>query len=373
MLRDVTPGLLFAVLSSASSFGQDALPTSYTVTNLGSAFADDSVSFAGGLSNQGHVVGQGDASAGVEAGSYAYLAHEDQLFALRPSVGDPTWLSSRARAVNDIGEVVGTYGTSPSFMFFGFYWKEGVATRLLDPVGFNAFPTAINKAGWIVGDTTTVTMPGVQSEGVLWDPNLQSVWLDGFVTAQAINDSGFILGAAPTAASGFSTVIWDRQLVPHVLESRVPDAGPGEKWQSLGSAQALNDLGQISGAGFHAPSGEVRPYLLTPADLWLSVTAAGLAGSTSTFDVTGMPAFESVVLVGDLDDPLDLGYRRMAGCGGVGVSMGAPRVVAIGTANSAGEASMTWLVPQALAGVPLRLQALVEATCDVSNVVELLY
>ena len=97
---------LVVCIPLAFSSAQDAMPTRYTATNLGAVFEEEAVTSATGLSNEGHVAGQGNAPADAPQGIYAFVWLEDRMVQVQQDAEVPVWLSSRGRDVNGEGAVV---------------------------------------------------------------------------------------------------------------------------------------------------------------------------------------------------------------------------------------------------------------------------
>ena len=182
-------------------------------------------------------------------------------------------VNSRASALNDIGQVVGTGFNSPQH---GFLWDAGVTTplatdgasdvnasgqvvgyRLDNPKGGNPIPvmwengvvtdlggigvaSAINEAGQIVGNRFGL-MPDGRPSPVLWqdgavvDLPTPFEGLGGWATG--VNELGQIAGNALTTLDEGHAVLW--------TDGVPTDLGPGE-------AAAINDLGQVVGSRFES-------------------------------------------------------------------------------------------------------------------------
>ncbi|MEQ1894927.1 MAG: hypothetical protein ABL998_20485 [Planctomycetota bacterium] len=105
-----------------------------------------------------------------------------------------TWGDTTAVNVNDVGTVVGFFGTDIGGFSLtrGYRWQAGVSAELLDPTGNRAFPQAINAEGWIVGYAGghAAGTPGA----VIWAPDLRPSFVDGLDRATDINDAGLLVG-----------------------------------------------------------------------------------------------------------------------------------------------------------------------------------
>jgi probable HAF family extracellular repeat protein len=152
--------------------------------------------------------------------------------------------SSEATGINDLGQVVGYGGINeygPLFREFtqAFLWQEGSMRSLgaLDcPCSFNerygtSAAYGINAAGQAVGDSTTV---------------------------RGINESGEVVGESGAAGGAIARAfLWQDGVMRDLNGLIAPDSG----WVLTGAA-AINDAGQIVGAGLH--EGRRRAFLLTP-------------------------------------------------------------------------------------------------------------
>jgi uncharacterized membrane protein len=121
-------------------------------------------------------------------------------------------LGSRARDINDAGQVVGSAEGSASL------WHSGVLELLPEPsaAAHDAEALGINNDGLIVGYT---------------------------------NIAGYEHAA-----------VWDRGEAHLLVDLIPPDSG----WAVLDRATDVNSFGQIVGWGSRAPGGSLRAFLLTP-------------------------------------------------------------------------------------------------------------
>lgn len=146
--------------------------------------------------------------------------------------------------VNDSGQVTGRASGGNG----GFFWSDGIMTNLGDVPGGSsyAYGQGINNSGQVVGygGSDTGADAFVWENGTLTAlPDLERGDLPQsttWATAEDINDSGQIVGR-----SGAYAVIWENG------EARALASDPN--FGGLGMANAINDLGQITGR----TSGEV--------------------------------------------------------------------------------------------------------------------
>jgi probable HAF family extracellular repeat protein len=176
--------------------------------------------------------------------------------------------SSEAYALNDSGTVVGEALTFDGFAFWSHaFVHDGSGMLGLGTLGgASAYSRAtdINEAGVVVGQT--------EGPGRVWTHAFR--WKDGAMTdigalvstgdsfAEAINDSGLIVGASTHGTgggAGVNAVLWEKGGI-HQLHERIVNSGHG--WV-LVSAQDINNNGAIVGYGY-APSGLIHAFKLNP-------------------------------------------------------------------------------------------------------------
>ncbi|MCE9595614.1 MAG: hypothetical protein K8S98_15610 [Planctomycetes bacterium] len=305
---------------------------------------------------------------------------------LRAIMWDPSLAPSfvadltSASGINASNQVVG-WRSDAAGTLRGFLWENGVLTSLgsLDPLNKgNVLPRAINDGGRVVG----ASVIGGHEHAFLWTAasgmtELTGLGVAGFpfnVSANDINSSGWILGYAPNA-QGQADVLWGPDGSIRELAPLIPDIGPGKTWSQFFGAHSLNDAGQIGAVAITSAlppavlGPQLRPILLTPANLTASALTPGTAGSVNTLQVSGATPGALAILAADADDPLDRGYATIEGCGSMGLAMKAPRVVASAPVDATGHATLTWKVPSSLTGVSMRVQVFQKSECFVSNVV----
>lgn len=170
----------FACFSLAILFGVTATLRSepFTFTAINPPFFPEGSTIAGGINNAGEVVGY------VRLSGPGYLLTADK-FTMIGIAGDVTFPFD----INDVGEIVGTYGRS------GFLLGGGVFTRIDFPSATFTGARSINDAGQILGiysDPRNGLHGFLLSEGVFTTidfPEAKST------AASGINNAGQIVGS----------------------------------------------------------------------------------------------------------------------------------------------------------------------------------
>jgi len=268
-----------------------------------------------------------------------------------------------ARDINDAGQIVVQNADDEHASLY----DHGQVTHLGTLGGTRTSARAINAHGHITGHS--MANNGVM-RAFVWKRETGMVELldmgfpDRTTEAYDINDDGFIVGAV-SVASGLKPAIWSPDLVPHLLEDLVP-----RRWAHMSFPSAINSYGQIVGTGVIGdPNIPFAGYLLTPANLELSAPSPGFAGTMNSVTITNVAEGARVDLVASLEfGETDEGYRRIPGCGGIGVSMPSPHLVGSAIAGTEG-ATIRFFVPMRGAGRAVRVQAFDRTGCEVSNVV----
>lgn len=222
---------------------------------------------------------------------------------------------TRARAINDRGEVVGTATLEGDTETRGFYF-DGSSTTLLEGLTADAASAAngLNENGDIVGQS--IDLNRLTSTAVLWrgdeiiDLGAALRCVGG--TALAVNDAGVVVGMATVDTPFSKGLIWNEETGGQLI-------GMLEGRQG-GANRAINDAGNVVGDSFFFGD-PGQAHFVMPGDhgyetqpIGAPPPFSGVAWAISNTDmVVGMaaPAFRphtAAIFTLDAEDPLiDLG------------------------------------------------------------------
>jgi probable HAF family extracellular repeat protein len=230
----------------------------------------------GGMVNLGTLAG-GNSSAAFEINSSGMIAGDS--FISSKQVNATSWtnrqiknLGSLPKAIftagldiNDDNEIVGesVFSYGPPFKSHGFAWTSG--SGMIDlgtlPGGVTSIANAINLSGIIVGQSDGSSTGG-HWHAVEWDVSrkihdLGTLPGGTYSVAFAINDSDVVVGYGNLSDNAPHAMIWNSS-GKQDLNALIPaDSG----WVLI-NANAINNVGQITGYGTH--NGYNRAFLLTP-------------------------------------------------------------------------------------------------------------
>ena len=171
----------------------------------------------------------------------------------------------QVNAINNAGQMAGI-STTASEQWHAFFWSARGGMVDLGTLGNGEFSTAsgINNSGQVIGESTTLAGDPFE-DPTLWDTEHAFLWtaeggmidlgtLGGTLSrANAINDSGQVVGRSETASGESHAFLW-------TAEGGMVDLG------TLGgpfsTAYLINNLGQVAGQG-EIPSGEWHAFLWT--------------------------------------------------------------------------------------------------------------
>jgi probable HAF family extracellular repeat protein len=242
--------------ANASNISQRAfLYSNGVMQDLGSLGGVNSS--ASGINDRGQVVGDSQTSTGA---FHAFLYSHGVMQDLSSLVG----ASSDAIGINNNGQIVGSFNTSTGTTH-AYLYSNGTMQDLGTLSGYvNSIGNAINAIGEVVGavclniscfketgQAFLYTHGVMQALGTLGGDNS---------SANAINDSGEIVGWADTSAGATHAFLYSHGVMVD-LNSEI---GSATTIYSLTSAEAINDDGQIVANGVEIASGQYVALLLTP-------------------------------------------------------------------------------------------------------------
>ncbi|MFG0329560.1 MAG: hypothetical protein ACF8PN_06625 [Phycisphaerales bacterium] len=239
------------------------------------------------------------------------------------------------------------------------YWDRNLALVELDDLdGPFAEARAMNREGIACGYAES-------GEGEMtalsWDNGVM-IALGGFPTggdsfAYDLNVVPEFIGEAYlVAADEMQAVLWKNDRITN-LNTLLP---PGSSWDTLLSAHAINNAGQIVGVGRNS-NGERHAYLLDPK-LGLANPIPGEAGELNLIDAAGATPGARVHIVYGFE----YGSTAVPGCPGVNLDIARPTRLASLTADETGHAIIEVFVPQAARLRTTLLQAIEEGSCEKS-------
>ncbi len=213
--------------------------------------------FVSDINNNGQMVG---GWTDLNGKAHPLLGNQDTVTDLGSFNGITN--SNTARAINDLGQVVGnaiTTNAQGQDQSLGWLWENGIKTRLNFPKDLSFFPEEINNLGQIVGSSYPFSEPPfyyphavvVTKDQVIELPTLNGSSESG---GYDINNIGQVVGSSNSEA-----VLWSDGdvLGLGILGSNV----------NTGSvARGINDLGQI--VGFSTISEASFPTYGLHAFLW---------------------------------------------------------------------------------------------------------
>ena len=180
---------------------------------------------------------------------------------------------SAAYGINDLGQAVGSSDfRNAQSEAHATLFSDGQQIDLGVIGGYNSRARAINDAGQVVG-TSTIDSSGARHAFLFEDGNMHDLGTLGgeYSEARAINSSGVVVGLS--AVTGFydvSPFIYSAGSMVDLNSLLEPSSG----WL-LTNATSINDLGQIVGSG--TIDGETHGFILTPVPEPRSIVLAGLA------------------------------------------------------------------------------------------------
>jgi probable HAF family extracellular repeat protein len=172
-------------------------------------YGDDSS--AVGINNLGQVVG------------YAISPTDNMQHAviwtngIIQSMGTFNGYQVNAVAINDLGQVAGTYATNTGIQH-AFIWQNGSYQDLGTLGGQNSYALGINNLGQVVGQSQISLSDPTTVAGFVWSSagGIQELGTLGgqSCSTNAINDSGYAVGWANDALGNTRSALWDPTVVP---------------------------------------------------------------------------------------------------------------------------------------------------------------
>jgi probable HAF family extracellular repeat protein len=162
---------------------------------------------------------------------------------------------SSATDINSSAAVAG-YSYVPSGDTHAFLWQSGVMTDLGALDGVSSDARAVNDLGQVVGSSTT---PG-DFHAFLWDSGLMTdlgTLGGGWSAAADVNNLGQVVGAAQDASNTQLACIWESGVMTD-LNTLVVGGAP----YVMVYANSINSSGQIT--GYAVTETGLSSFLLTP-------------------------------------------------------------------------------------------------------------
>jgi probable HAF family extracellular repeat protein len=237
----------------------------------------NSYTFAQGINNSDMVVG--DAYRPSILHYHAFTWSNGVISDLTPNAP----VGTNAAAINNVGTIVGQYDVTAA------RWDpQGHLTVLTTPQGYvqseavavngNGFAVGSSHASYFFNEIATVWSPFGTAGTTL--PLLNSYPVSD---AAAINNLGQVIGTAGYAGEVFAPVLWQNGVAKDLNTLIDPTSG----W-ALGTPKAINDAGEIVGAG--TLHGVGHAYLLMPVPEPAACGVAAVLGACSLIRRRGRQA-----------------------------------------------------------------------------------
>jgi probable HAF family extracellular repeat protein len=265
-------GLAYGINESAVIVGESTVIGAFSDTHA-FVFSNGTISdlgtlggsYIGGYSSghavngSGQIVGESSLSMSQSGTTHAVLYDGTTKSDLGVLAGD----YSSANAINSLGAIVGESAVVSGRVtnIHAFIYSNNVMTDLGTLGGGYSSARGINDSGVIVGEAETVS-GGVTNLHAFVYRNRGMTDLGTFggssSSASAIDSAGHVIGYAYDAGGTSWAFLHDGSTMVNLMD-RIP---PGSGWTNLTSADAINDLGQITGSGLMT-NGGYHAYLLT--------------------------------------------------------------------------------------------------------------
>ncbi len=217
---------------------------------------------AAAINDNDQIVGGADLTLAVGTNIQAVVSH-----AFLYSGGTMTDLgtlggsNSLATAINKHGQIVGWAQTAGNAAHHAFLYSNGQMTDLGTLGGASSAACAINDTGQILGMADTTNFPYGDSHPFIYsDGRMTDLTTLGatFGEVRGFNNNGQVVGWAKTSAGAVHAFLYSGGIMTDL--NTVIDTNSG--W-TIYVAQAVNDLGQITGWGETDVLTPYRPVLLT--------------------------------------------------------------------------------------------------------------
>jgi probable HAF family extracellular repeat protein len=201
--------------------------------------------YASDINGLGQVVGGSQTASGEW---HAFLLANGTMRDLGILGGTGIDNASGAVAINKFGQVAGTSSTI-SDIDHAFLWQDGVMTDL-GTLGETSAAADINNRGQVVGTSQVAPAGLLEPRAFLWQDGVIYDLLGVHSEARAINNRGQVVGRwAPSRGSS----------VPFIWQDGVVTEIGG--FAGSGTAEDINDSGQIALTGSITPNSPTRAFL----------------------------------------------------------------------------------------------------------------
>jgi len=242
-----------------------------------------------GINDLGHVTGFSCTSDPNTYHAFLWNGTTMQDIGILPAQG---YFLSVGFAINNRDQITGastcTVSDPELVVYHAFFWNGQTMQDIGTLGALESFGEAINDAGQIAGFVWDYSYSNVHA--FFWNGTTMMDIGDGY--SHGINNLGQIVGESGHAFFWDGSTMWD-------LNNQLVDQSG---WTVLTSAQAINDVGQITGYGTIA--GQVHAFLLTPVTAGGTVSVvtdlpaaaftitgpANYSGSGTSFTQTNAPA-----------------------------------------------------------------------------------